>query len=147
MCSTVEVILKPEKVFGTKNGCVANNFHEGEVSSKRRNCFKDFEDFQSTSEAIETDSISVASDSYEMLEYGLNPYEKEVEQPTTRRRSCVCGNNEKFIIGEPADVEDNFSEPFVARLDHYYMDSEVSKHQSLYKLIQNARGTSDLYFP
>ena len=71
------------------------------------------------------DSISEASDSYEMVEYGLNPYEiKALEM--SRRKSCICWHPD-VIFNERDDSEsmDTFHEDFKARLDQYDLDSEV----------------------
>jgi hypothetical protein len=71
------------------------------------------------------DSISEASDSYEMVEYGLNPYEVEALK-MSRRKSCLCWHPD-VIFNEREDSEsmDTFPEDFMARLDQYDLDSEV----------------------
>jgi hypothetical protein len=87
---------------------------------------------QDTNYAIDissnTDSISIASNSYEMIEYGLNPYEIE-DLKMSRRKSCLCKHS-AVIFGENEDSEytDTFPEEFIATLDHFYMDSEVTFH-------------------
>ena len=72
------------------------------------------------------DSISDASDSYEMVEYGLNPYEIQLLRQS-RRKSCLCWHPD-VIFNEKEDSEctDAFPEDFIARLDQYYMDTEVT---------------------
>ena len=61
-----------------------------------------------------------------MIEYGLNPYEIEA-QKMTRRKSCLCPHSD-LIFSEKEDSEctETFPEEFMGRLDHFYMDSEVT---------------------
>ena len=85
---------------------------------------------QDTTDTIDilsdTDLISLASNSYEMIEYGLNPYEIEALK-MSRRKSCLCKHSD-VILSQKEDSEytDTFPEEFIARLDHFYMDSEVT---------------------
>ena len=74
---------------------------------------------------LELDSISEASNSYVMVEYGLNPYERK---KLTRRKSCLC-RHQDIIFHDTKDAEftDTFMEDILARVDHYYLDREVPR--------------------
>ena len=78
---------------------------------------------QDTRDAIDmisnTDSISIASHSYEMIENGLNPYEIEALK-MSRRKSCLCKHSD-LIFSEKEDSEytNNFPEEFMGRLGHF----------------------------
>ena len=72
---------------------------------------------------IDFDSISEDSNSYVMVEYGLNPYER---RKLTRRKSCLCQHQDIiFHETEDSEITDTFPEDFLARLDHYHLDREV----------------------
>ena len=94
-----------------------NEKHEGKAKLDIVDCSDD------------TISISDASDSYEMVEYGLNPYEmKKLRQ--SRRKSCLCWHPD-VIFNEREDSEsvDTFSHDFMARMDHNYTDTEVTLYR------------------
>ena len=74
------------------------------------------------------DSVIETSDSYEMVEYGLSPLEmKALKQ--ARRKSCLCWHPD-VIFNDKGDSEseDTFPQDFIARLDYYYIESEVMTH-------------------
>ena len=71
------------------------------------------------------DHVIRTPDSYEMVEYGLNPLEmKALKQ--SRRKSCLCWHPD-VIFNDKGDSEseDTFPQDFMTRLDEYYIDSEV----------------------
>ena len=72
------------------------------------------------------DSLVDTSDSYEMVEYGLNPLEmKALKQ--SRRKSCLCWHPDVvFNDKTDSESEDLFPQDFMSRLDEYYIGSEVS---------------------
>ena len=77
------------------------------------------------------DSVLDTSDSYEMVEYGLNPLEmKALKQ--SRRKSCLCWHPD-VIFNERGDTEseDTDTQDFMARLDEYFINTEVRKNRKL----------------
>ena len=71
------------------------------------------------------ESVAETSDSYEMVEYGLNPMEMKALKHS-RRKSCLCWHPD-VIFNEKGDSEseDTYTQDFMGRLDEYYIDSEV----------------------
>ena len=65
-----------------------------------------------------TDSISLASNSYEMIEYGLNPIEIEGLK-TSQRKNCLCNHS------DISEYPETFFEEFMSRPDNFYTDTEV----------------------
>ena len=120
-----EVDLNAYEYNNHPNGAV----HQGETEA-RRNYYRKLQSFPSEDpDLLDTETISLASNSYEMIEFGLNPYEVDVGQNARRRRSCMCNNHEDFIFKDGEVIEDPDTLPveLLTRLDDYYLDSEVLK--------------------
>jgi hypothetical protein len=74
------------------------------------------------------DSVIETSDSYEMVEYGLNPLEMKALKHS-RRTSCLCWHP-GVIFNNKGDLEseDTFQQDLISRLDEYYIESQVITH-------------------
>ena len=81
------------------------------------------------------DLISEDSNSYVMVEYGLNPYER---RKLTRRKSCLCRHQDIiFHDTEDSEFTDTLPEDILGQLDHYYLDKKVTKSHSFPKVKRN----------
>ena len=80
-----------------------------------------------TNKCNELDSISEASNSFEMVDYGLNPYTVE-EMSSARRESCHC-KQENDLVFKDGIFQDLPTEAFVddpvTRMDRFYVETEV----------------------
>ena len=119
-----KVSILVERESGTNNGYQVKSrkcHDENKTKSSRKPSNVTIPDF---------DSISQASNSYEMVEYGLNPYEAEELKPK-RKRSCVCEHPDPDILIKETEDSEFFPDDFISRIDHLYTtDSEVPPQSS-----------------